>query len=121
MKILEIAYAKSDFYQVANNSTQLNAEEKTLWLRPLKDSEDLFDGNLWDWDTETIDLELKTGYKHFNSKYYPVHIINKETFHKDLKRLVGIGVLTLVQYSQYGTPIFIIKSYCEFNNRLSQA
>ena len=30
VKILEIAYAKSDFYQVANNSTQLNAEERTL-------------------------------------------------------------------------------------------
>ena len=108
MKILEIAYAKSDFYQVANNSTQLNAEERTLWLRLLKDFEDFFDSPVGDWDTETIDLELKPGYKPFNSKYYPAPIINKETFCKDLKILLGIEVLTLVQYSQYGTPIFII-------------
>ena len=36
-----------------------------------------------------------------------VNRINKETFHKELKGLVKIWVLTLLQ-SQYGTPIFII-------------
>ena len=37
-----------------------------------------------------------------------VHIINKENFLKELKRLVEIGVLTPVQQSKYGTPVFII-------------
>ena len=31
--------------------------------------------------------------------------INKENFRRDLKRLVEIGVLSPVQYSQYGTPV----------------
>ena len=37
-----------------------------------------------------------------------VHITNKETFCKDIEGLVKIGVLALVQKSQYGTPVFII-------------
>ena len=37
-----------------------------------------------------------------------VSIINKETFHKEIQRLLKLVVLTLVQHSQYGTPIFII-------------
>ena len=68
----------------------------------------MFDGTLRDWDTDPIDLEIKPGYKPFNSKYYPVPIINKETVRKYLKRLVGIGVLNPVQQIQYGTPLFRI-------------
>ena len=69
--------------------------------------EDLFDGTLVDWDTDPVELELKKGSKPFNSKYYPVPRINKETFPKELKCLVKIRVLYLVQHSQYGTPVFI--------------
>ena len=68
----------------------------------------MFDGTLGYWDTDPVDLELNPGSKPFNSKYYPVPRINKETFHKYLKRLVKIGVLTPVQQSQYDTPVFII-------------
>ena len=93
---------------VANNTTQLNAEEITQPLRLLKYFEDLFGGTLGDWDTVPVDLELNSGSKPFNSKYYPFPRINKETFHKELKFLVKIGVLTPAQQSQYGTPVFII-------------
>ena len=60
----------------------------------------MFDGTLGYWATEPVDLELKTGSKLFNSRYYTVPRINKETFRKDLKQLAGIGVLTTVQQSQ---------------------
>ena len=99
---------KLDLKQVADNATQLSSEEITQPLRLLEDFEDLFGGNLGDWDTDPIDLEIKPGSKRFNSKYYPVPIINNNTFNKELKVLVKIGVLTLVQQSQYGTPVFII-------------
>ena len=55
-----------------------------------------------------INLDLKPGSKLFNNKYYLLPIINKETFHKELKILVKIGVLTPLQQSQYDTPVFII-------------
>ena len=86
------SYAKIDLKQVADNTTHMNAEERTQLLRILEDFEDLFVGTLGDWDTDTINLELKTGSKPFNSKYYPVSRINNETFIKDLKKLVKIGV-----------------------------
>ena len=76
-------------------------------LNLLKYFEDLFGGALGDWATDTVDLELNPYSKPFNSRYYPVPIINKETFRKERKRIVEIGVL-LVKQSQYGTPVFII-------------
>ena len=80
VKILDITYGKEDLMQVANNSTQLNAEERTLLLSIIEDFKDLFEVTLGDWATEPINLELKPYYKPFNSRYYPVPIINKETF-----------------------------------------
>ena len=68
----------------------------------------MFGGALGDLATEPVDLDLNPGYKQFNSRYYPVPIINKETFLKDLKFLVEIVVITPVQQSQYGTPVFVI-------------
>ena len=80
VKILNSIYEKADLKQVANNATKLNAEERTYLLSLFKDSEDLFDGDLGDWATEPVKLDLKPGYRPFNGKYYPVPIINKETF-----------------------------------------
>ena len=106
VNIFDSTYAKANLEQVVN-AIQLNAEERILLLRFLKYFEDLFGGTLGNWDTEPIDLELKPGSKSFNSWYYPVHIINKETFQKEIKLLVEIGVITPVQQIQYGTPVFI--------------
>ena len=68
-KILYIIYVKSGLKQVANNATQLNAEEITQLLSLLEEFEDLFDGTLGDWSTEPVDLELKTVSKPFNGRY----------------------------------------------------
>ena len=86
----------------------LNAEEITLLLILLGDFEELFDGTSGDWSTESDDLVLQPYFKPFNRIYYPVTRFNKETFRKELKRLVEIGVLIPVQQSQYSTPVFII-------------
>ena len=68
----------------------------------------MLDVNLGDWDTETSNIELNTNSKTLNCKYYLVLRINKKNFFKDLEHLVKIGVLTPVQYYQYGTTVFII-------------
>ena len=95
---------KAEFKQADNNATQMNAKERNQLLRLLEDFGDLFYGTLGNWDAEPVDLELNPSYKRFNSKYYPVPIIKRETFFKKLKRLVETGVLYLAQKSQYGTP-----------------
>ena len=87
VKIIYSTYAKVDLKQLVNAS-QLNAEERTLLLSLLKYFKDLFDGNLGNWATEPVDLELNPYSKPFNSRYYSVPRINKETFRKELKRLL---------------------------------
>ena len=127
-RIIDITYAKADLKQVDNNSTHLNSEEITQILGILKDFEHLFNSTSEDWDTKPVNLELKPGYKPFNSKYCPFPIINEEIFRKDLKSLVKIVVLTLVHQIQYSTPVFIITKgkgtvrfitdHCRLNQKL---
>ena len=52
----------------------------------------IFGGTLGKWYTTPINLEANPGSKPFNTRYYPVPKINKETFRKELQRLVEIGV-----------------------------
>ena len=108
VEILDSTYLRSDLRQVADNANQPNPEERNLLINFLEDFEDLFDGTLGHWATEPVDLNLSLDFKPFNSRYYPVPRINKETFLKELKRLVEIIVLTPVQQNQYGAIVFII-------------
>ena len=86
VKILDSIYVKVDLKQVADNATQINAEERNLLLSLIEDFEDLLDDTLRDLVTEPVNLELKPNFKPFNSRYYPVPIINTEFFRKELKR-----------------------------------
>ena len=70
VKILDINYENADLEQVAANATHLNAEDRTQQLCLIKYFEDLFDGTIGLWDTDTIDPELKTDSKPFNCIYY---------------------------------------------------
>ena len=58
MKILYSNYAKGDLEQVADNSTQMNAEDINQLLRLFKYFEELFNGNIGDWYTEPVDIDL---------------------------------------------------------------
>ena len=108
VKILDSTYVKAYFKQVTDNASQLNYEEINLLLILIKDFGGLFDGTLVYWATEPVDFYLNAYSKPFNSIYYPFHIINKETFRMELKRLLEIGVLTPVHQSQYNMPVFIV-------------
>ena len=108
LRTIESVYEKAYLEHTPSNTTHLNTEEKTQLLRLLKDFKDLFDGTLGDRDIDPADLYLKPNSKPFNCKYYLVPIIHKYIFRKYLEHLVKIGMLTLVQQSQYGTPVFII-------------
>ena len=85
VEILYSAYSKSNLKQVANNTTQMNSEKRTQLLSLLGYFENLFDGNLQNWNTDPVDLELNPYYKPFNCKYYLDPIINNNTFFKELK------------------------------------
>ena len=88
VKILNGTYEKADLNQVADDATQLNSEERTLFLSILEDFEDLFEVTLGDQANYPVNLDIKPGSKPFNSRSYLVPRINKELFRKELKRLV---------------------------------
>ena len=100
VKILDNKYEQADLDKVAADAEQLDKHQERKLLSLLKDFEDIFDRKLGHWETEPIDIELKPEHK-------PPRI-NKATFKQELLRLVDIGVLTPVQQSEYGTPVFII-------------
>ena len=75
----------------------MNADKGTELLIILEYFEELFGGTLGDLDTVPVNLGLKPGSNPFNSKYYTFHIINKDTFHKEIKSLAKMGVLNPVQ------------------------
>ena len=107
-KILDSNYEKANLEEVVQNATSLNREQKRKLLKTLKKFESLFDGTLGQWKTDPVKIELKDGAKPVNARWYPVPKINKETFKKELMRLVEIGVLEVVHESEWGTPVFII-------------
>ena len=108
VKILDSKYEKANLEEIAAAAHQLTDSEQQMLYKLLKEYEDLFDGTLGKWNTEPVHVEMKPDAKPSSSRYYPVPHINKETFRKELMRLVEIGVLTPVQESRYGTPVFII-------------
>ena len=56
VKILYSKYANTDLEQVAANDIHMNADKRTLLLSLLENFEDLFDGNLGNWDIDPVDL-----------------------------------------------------------------
>jgi hypothetical protein len=108
VKILDSNYEAANLHDVAANAHSLNAQQKNQLLSLLEDFEDIFDGTLGHWQTKPVEIELKPGAKPYSGRYYPVPKINKETFKRELLRLVNIGVLDRVEQSEYGTPVFII-------------
>ena len=69
--------------------------------------EELFDGTLGDWKTESMSLELKEGMKPYHGKAYQVPQLHKETTIKELNRLCGLGVLEFQPESEWASPSFI--------------
>jgi hypothetical protein len=65
-------------------------------------------GHLATSGTLTQWIVLRDYLKPVSSRYYPGPRINKETFRKELMRLVDIGLLTPVQQSKWGATVFII-------------
>ena len=86
----------------------LSYKQKEQLLQLLRKFEEFFDETLGQWKTTPVKIELSPGAKPVNTRWYPVPHINKETFRRELMRLVKIRVLEKVQESQWGTPVFII-------------
>ena len=108
VKILDAKYEKAALDEVVNNATHLNKSEQEALSKLLKKYETIFDGTLGEWKTEPVEFEMKEGAKPHSQRYYPMPHIHKETFKKELLRLKELGVLEVVNESEWGSPTFII-------------
>lgn len=108
IKILDSEYDKANLDEIVSQADSLTKQEKQQLLKLLQKYEILFDGTLGKWGGEPVRIKLKPDAKPFSSRFYPIPHINKETFRKELERLVRLGVLTKVKQSEWGTPVFII-------------
>ena len=108
VKILDSTYEKADLRQVVEQAAHINSQQKEMLYQLLVKYEKIFDGELSEWDTEPVDFEFIEGAKPHCQRHFPVPHIHKETFKKELMRLVEIGVLEEVLESEWGSPTFII-------------
>jgi len=108
VRILDSKYEKANLSHVVASTTHLTAIEKKKLYQLLVKYEDLFDGTLGEWKTEPVDFELVDGAKPHSQRHYPVPHLYKETFRKELERLVKLGVLEPTHSSECGSQTFII-------------
>ena len=108
IKILDSNYRKANLKAVAAGAKHLTQPERDKLYHLLLKYEHIFDGILGAWQTEPVDFELKEGSTPHSQRHYPVPHLYKETFKKELEKLVKLGVLEKVQSSEWGSPTFII-------------
>ena len=106
--ILDAKYEKADLQSVAStNCTHLSLQDQNKLLELLTEFEELFDGTLGDWKTESVSFELKEGAKPYHGRPYPVPKSHKGTTIKEFNRLCDLGVLEFQPNSEWASPSFI--------------
>jgi hypothetical protein len=127
-RILDAKYSKADLQSVVrDNCRHLCANQQKKLLQLLKKYELLFDGTLGDWKTKLVSF-LKEGVSLYHGRAFPVPKIHKDTFIKEVERLVKLGVLERQPALEWASPLFIIPkknrtvhflcNFGEFNKRL---
>ena len=94
MKILDAKYEKANLPDIVqNNCAHLNPVEQMKLLELLMEFEDLFDGTLGGWNTNSVSFELKEGSKPYHGRAYPIAQTHNATVKTEVKRPCEIGVL----------------------------
>ena len=102
-------YDKADIPGIGrDNCKHLKPSERESLLALLLKFEQVFDGNLGNWNLPPVSFELKEGAKPFHDRPYPIPKIHKATLMKEIDQLVSIGVMKWQPYSQWASPTFII-------------
>jgi len=107
-RILDAKYEKANLQKIVDTCTHLDTVEREQLLQTLKKFEHLSDGNLGDWNTFLVRLELKEGARPYHGRAFPVPRIHRETLKKEVERMVKLGILKWEGESEWAFPSFII-------------
>ena len=96
----------------------------------LQEFEELFDGALGEWNTSPTTPKLKYGASPVHGRAYPVSMVRKNVFRKEVNHLEQLGVLKQEPNSKWASPTFILSKkngtvrfltdFREVKNRLIQ-
>ena len=68
----------------------------------------LFDGTLGKYPDKPMHINLEEGTQSVYCHPYLVPLVYMDTFHQELNRLVNTGVLSQMQDTEWGLPMFIM-------------
>ena len=107
--IQDAACEKADLPElVENHCNHLTALQRRQLLKLLEKNEDLFDGSLGDWKTETTALELKKGLEPFHAMCaFPVPQMYLGTLKREVDGLVQLKVSQRQPDSEWASNAFI--------------
>jgi hypothetical protein len=108
IEILDSKYDAIDVSKVVSEQVGLSTAEKNALHALLSKHKNLFNGELGDWDSSPVSLELQPNAKPFHSRAYPVPQVHEAAMRREVERLVSIGVLEECNDSEWGAPTFII-------------
>ena len=109
VRILDAKYEPADLPKVVEeNCAHLSYVQRKALLELLQKHESMFQGKLGEWQDDAVQFDLKPGAQPYNGKPYSVPHFHRQTVKTEIDRLVKIGVLEPVKYSEWGSPSFII-------------
>ena len=108
IRILDAEYASKSPQQIVRNAKHLSAVEQKDLENVFIKFPSLFDGTLGSFKGPPVTFDLKPGAKPVQARPFPVPHSRRETFRKELQRLVKLGVLEKNSDSQWASPSFII-------------
>lgn len=92
-RILDVKHSPADLKVEEDKNSQISKEQKTKLKQLLFQFEELFDGTLGTWWTESVQLHLKDpNYKPIHARPYPVLQSQVQKFEEEVKRLCKIGI-----------------------------
>ena len=93
---------------MVNKIIHLIKFQRVILLSCLKRYEYLFDGNIGEWTGPPVDIPLKDEANPYHARAFPILFIDIEALNIYLDRLVAIGLLTIINRSEWAAPSFII-------------
>ena len=106
--ILDAKYEMANLRKVMENQCKhLTGAQHNELLKLLHRLEELFDGTLGTWKTNTVDFELKEDVNTICLQPYRVPKVHEEMFKKEVERLFLLGFLEVENDSEWGAPSFM--------------
>ena len=105
--ILDADYSPVDIVELVQSYKHLDLRQRTLLSNSLFKYKTLFKGGLGTCNVRPIGLELIDNVQPYHARAYPVPKAHETKTHKELDRLVSIGVMKKDYNSPWAAPTFI--------------